>query len=86
MYVCRHATTKVVVFVTTSGEVTISENELVSVSALEFTGNVEGWGTAQGYEVINLTDTDVELPSDYSGEVYKLVEDGDSYRFDPILE
>ena len=86
MYVCRHATTKVVVFVTTSGEVTISENELVSVSALEFSGNAEGWGTAQGYEVINLSEEDVDLPADYSGEMYKLVEDNGSYRFDPILE
>ena len=84
MYVCRHATTKVVVFVSTTGEVTISETELTSVSALEFTGGAGCWGTNDGYEVLNLTDSDVELPADYSGDVYMLVEDGDSYRFDPV--
>lgn len=84
MYVCRNANTKVVVFVSTSGEVTISETGLTSVSADEFTGTNEGWGTNDGYEVLNLTDSGVELPSDYSGDVYMLVEDGDSYRWDPV--
>lgn len=82
MYVCRESTSKNVVFVTTSGEVSISATGLTSVSATEFTGVVEGWGTDDGYEVINLTGSEIEIPSDYSGNVYMLVEDGDSYRFD----
>jgi len=85
MYVCREATTKTVVFVTTSGEISIGATGLTSVSATEFTGVAEGWGTDDGYEVINLTGSEIELPSDYSGNVYMLVEDGDSYRFDRIV-
>ena len=84
MYVCREATTKAVVFITTSGEVSISATGLTSVSATEFTGVAEGWGTNDGYEVINLTGSEIDIPSDYSGNVYTLVEDGDSYRFDLI--
>ena len=85
MYVCREATTKTVVFVTTSGEISIGTTGLTSVTATEFTGVAEGWGTDDGYEVINLTGSEIELPSDYSGNVYMLVEDGDSYRFDRIV-
>jgi len=85
MYVCREATTKTVVFVTTSGEISIGATGLTSVTATEFTGVAEGWGTDDGYEVINLTGSEIELPSDYSGNVYMLVEDGDSYRFDRIV-
>jgi len=85
MYVCREATTKTVVFVTTSGEISIDATGLTSVSATEFTGVAEGWGTDDGYEVINLTGSEIELPSDYSGNVYMLIEDGDSYRFDRIV-
>jgi hypothetical protein len=85
MYVCREATTKTVVFVTTSGEISIGATGLTSVSATEFTGVAEGWGINDGYEVINLTGSEIELPSDYSGNVYMLVEDGDSYRFDRIV-
>jgi hypothetical protein len=85
MYVCRNATSKNVVFVTTSGEISITATGLTSVSATEFTGVAEGWGTDDGYEVINLTGSEIELPSDYSGNVYMLVEDGDSYRFDRIV-
>lgn len=84
MYICRHATTKAIVFATTSGEISISATGLTSVSATEFSGVAEGWGSDDGYEVINLTGSDVELPSDYSGNVYMLIEDGDSYRFDAI--
>jgi len=76
MYVCRKSDTKLVCFVTTTGEVTINENGLTSVSAMEFSGLEEGWSTALGFELLNLTGMEVETPEDYSGDTYKLLEDG----------
>ncbi len=76
MYVCRKSDTKLVVFVTTTGEITIDENGLNSISATEFSGTDSGWSTAAGFEVLNLTGMEVSVPEDYSGDIYKLLEDG----------
>ena len=76
MYVCRKSDTKLVVFVTTTGEVTIDANGLNSISATEFSGVEEGWSTSQGFELLNLTGMEIAIPEDYSGDKYKLVENG----------
>jgi hypothetical protein len=81
MFVCRRSADKVVVFVTTTGQITIDANGLTSVNATEFSGTEPGWATPD-YEVKDLTGMEIELPADYYGEAYKLIEDGASYRFE----
>jgi|TARA_R110000803_G_scaffold81127_5_gene147051 hypothetical protein len=77
MYVCRNASSKVVRFVTTTGVISINETELISVSAEEFSGSQEGWGTSDGFELVNLTGLEsAVIPDDYTGDAYKLLDDG----------
>lgn len=76
MYVCRKSDTKLVVFVTTTGEVTMDENGLTSISAMEFSGTEVGWSPSQGFELLNLTGMEISVPEDYSGDKYKLIENG----------
>lgn len=76
MYVCRKSDTKLVCFVTTTGEVTIDANGLNSISATEFSGSEPSWSTQAGFELLNLTGLEISVPEDYSGDKYKLIEDG----------
>lgn len=77
MYVCRNSSSKVVRFVTTTGVISITETELISVSANEFSGSQEGWGTSDGFELVNLTGLEsAVIPDDYTGDAYKLLDDG----------
>ena len=76
MYVCRNTDTKLVCFVTTTGQLTIDADGLNSIDAAEFSGSEPGWSTTEGYELLNLTGMDVVVPEDYTGNSYKLMEDG----------
>jgi len=83
MFVCRRSADKVVVFVTSSGQLTINEGGLTSVGAQEFSGTESSWASPD-YEVVDLSNKEVSLPEGYFGESHKLVEDGDSYRWDAV--
>ena len=76
MYVCRKNDTKLVCFVTTTGQVTIDADGLNSISAAEFSGSEPSWSTTEGFELLDLTGKDVVVPEDYTGNKYKLLEDG----------
>ena len=74
----REVSTKVVVFVS-YGNVTHTETGITCDTITDVLPDC--WGTNDGYEMITV---DMDIPSDYVGEAYKLVEDGDGYRFDPV--
>ena len=76
--VIRDASTKVVVFVS-YGNVTQTNTDVTCDTISDLQSGC--WGTDEGYEMIS---TDIDLPSDYVGEAYKLVEDGDTYRFEAV--
>lgn len=74
--VIRNTDTKQVVYVSygnvTHNESGVSDDSIGDVPA----GN---WPSNDGWELLTV---DVEVPEDYVGEMYKLVEDGDTYRWD----
>lgn len=76
--VIRDASTKIVYFAS-YGNVTHTNTGVTCDTISDVLADC--WGTDDGFEMIT---TDVDLPSDYVGEMYKLVEDGASYRFDLV--
>lgn len=76
--IIRDASTKVVVFAS-YGNITHTNTGTTCDTISDLSGY--DWGTDDGYEKIEV---DMDLPSDYVGEAYKLVEDGDGYRFDTV--
>jgi hypothetical protein len=76
MWIIRKTEDKVVYFVTKSGAVSLTEWTAESAGCTEIVEPVEGWGTGNGMEVLNIDDSTLEVPGDYSGRFYKLVENG----------
>ncbi len=76
--IIRETSTNVIVFAS-YGNVTQTNTGVTCDTILDLSGT--DWGTDAGYEKVEV---DMELPSDYSGEAYMLVNDGDGYRFDPV--
>ena len=76
--VIRNVESKVIVYAS-YGNVVHTAEGITDDSISDLIADI--WGTDAGYEMITL---DTELPEDFEGDKYKLVEDGDSYRFDLI--
>lgn len=75
--IIRNVDTKQVVYVS-YGSVTHNESGVSDDTIADSAGL---WPTTDGFEMIS---AEIEVPEDYVGEKYKLVEDGDSYRFDLV--
>jgi hypothetical protein len=73
--VIRNAESKVVVFIS-YGEVSLSDAGVTDDSIELEPGS---WPANEGWELLSV---EVEAPSDYLGNKYKLIEDGESYRWD----
>ncbi len=74
--IIRNVDTKQVVYVS-NGNVTHNESGVSDDLIADVTPG--SWPTTEGWEMVT---AELELPADYVGEIYKLVEDGDTYRWD----
>jgi len=77
--VIRNVESKAVVFVS-YGEVSLSDAGVTDDSIEVSPGS---WPANEGWELLSV---EVEVPSDYLGNKYKLLEDGESYRWDLLPE
>jgi len=73
--VIRNVESKVVVFIS-YGEVSISDSGVTDNTIEVSPGS---WPASEGWELIS---AEIEVPSDYLGNKYKLIEDGESYRWE----
>lgn len=76
MWIIRNQEDKVVHFVTKTGAVNLTEWTAESAGCTEIVEPLDGWGTGHGMELITVDDSTLEIPEDYSGRFYKLVENG----------
>jgi hypothetical protein len=74
--VIRNVETKQVVYIS-YGTVTHNESGVADASSTDLEAGL--WPTTDGWELLSV---EVEAPADYLGEIYKMVEDGDTYRWD----
>ena len=73
--IIRNTDTKVVVYVS-YGNVTHNESGVSDDSIADSLGF---WPTTDGFGLVR---AEIEVPEDYEGDKYKLIEDGESYRWE----
>jgi hypothetical protein len=76
MWIIRKQEDKVVHFITKSGAVNLTEWTAESAGCVEISEPIDGWGTGHGMELLNVDESTLTVPEDYSGRFYKLVENG----------